>query len=50
MVILFWCWMLCLPTYLALQRANLQLLQSLPCLVAVTDILECLGSILTGDI
>lgn len=36
--------------YLALQIANVQLLQSLAGLVAVADILESLGGILAGDI
>lgn len=36
--------------YLALQIANVQLRKSLASLVAVADILESLGGILTGDI
>jgi hypothetical protein len=36
--------------YLALQCANLELLESFPSLVAVTNILESLGRILAADV
>lgn len=37
-------------TYVSLQNAHLQLGQRFPRLVAVADVLECLGRVLAGHI